>query len=202
MDTLGLELLLVLKFRIQVGNGNLKLSRILKNNSEPITGITPISNGDISSEMIVYFTQSEQIPTYVLLPVNFDEETGLITQSGGIIAQALPGYEQKDLAKMLVIFDNLPDILEMYDNDKNPKQVLEEILPFEYDIVSSTQVDFFCRCSKDNFMDKMVTLGADELKSIQEDGHRDLVCQYCNEKYTLEDSDFDKIIEQAQAKLN
>jgi molecular chaperone Hsp33 len=185
-----------------LGHGHLKLSRILKNHSEPLTGIVPITNGDISSEMIVYYTKSEQIPTYVLLPIKFDEETGLITQSGGVIAQVMPGYEQKDLAKLVAIFDNLPDILEMFENEMNPKQVMEEILPFEYDLIGSTQVDFFCRCSKDNFMDKMVTLGVDELKAIKSDGHRDLICQYCNEKYTLEDSDVDKIIELAQAKLN
>ncbi len=185
-----------------LGNGHLKLSRILKNQSEPLSGIVPITNGDVASEMIVYYTKSEQIPTYVLLPINFDEETGLITQSGGVIAQVMPGYEQKDLAKLVAIFDNLPDILEMYDKEMNPKQVLEEILPFEYDVIGSTQIDFFCRCSKENFMDKLVTLGVDELKAIKTDGHRDLICQYCNEKYTLENNDVDKVIERAQSKLN
>ena len=51
-------------------------------------------------------------------------------------------------------------------------------------------------------MDKLVTLGVNELKGMQKDKNNKLVCQYCNETYTLEDEDFKKIINDASAKSN
>ena len=185
-----------------LGEGTFSLTRILENQAEPLTGIISITTGDIASEMILYFMQSEQTPSYVLLPVSFDEKTGLVIQSGGIIAQALPGYTDADIDSLIDIFENIPDILKLFEDGKNPKQVLEEILPFEFELLTSTMVDFYCRCSKELFKDKLLTLGSKEIKEMQAEDQRELVCQYCNEKYILTDEDFDDIITTAQAKEN
>jgi redox-regulated HSP33 family molecular chaperone len=185
-----------------LGQGTFTLTRILENKNEPLKSITQLQQGDIASEMIVYYVQSEQVPTYVYLPVEFDEATGQVTQSGGIMAQAMPGYDDSDIEEMVKIFENMPNILEMYERDMNPKDVLKEVLPFDFTLLGSTAVDFFCRCNKESFKDKLVTLGPDELKAMQKDGHNELVCQYCNTRYTLDDEDFEAIIESAQAKRN
>ena len=90
----------------------------------------------------------------------------------------------------------------LYESEKNPLEVLRQVLPFDFNLISSSQVDFFCRCSKDSFKSKLITLGTKELISMQKEGHDKLVCQYCNSEYKLDDEDFEQIIEESRAKRN
>ncbi|MEI6091594.1 MAG: Hsp33 family molecular chaperone HslO, partial [bacterium] len=168
-----------------LGEGTLNVTRILLDQKEPITSIIPLKTGDVAGDMAHYFDQSEQIPTAVILDVEFDEETGLITQSGGLLLQAMPGFSKDELFKNYIMLNNLKPITKYFDDELTPKELLAEILPFEYECIGSTIIDFFCRCTKNNFMDKLMTLGINELKEMQAVDHRELVCQYCNKKYEL-----------------
>jgi molecular chaperone Hsp33 len=184
-----------------IGAGMLKVSKILFNKSEPITGIVPLQKGDISTDLAYYFVQSEQIPTAVILDVDFDDN-GKIIQSGGLMVQAMPGHSKEKLKELYDELLKLSKLVDYFDDELNPKDMLKDVLPFEFDLISSTQVDFFCRCSKDNFMDRLVAIGSEELESMKADKNNELVCRYCNAKYILEDEDFDKIITEAKAQKN
>jgi molecular chaperone Hsp33 len=70
---------------------------------------------------------------------------------------------------------------------------MKEIFPVDIKILKSIRLDFFCRCSKESFMQKLIALGQDELKDMQEKGNNELVCRYCNKKYTLDDNDFESL---------
>jgi len=190
------------KFADILGDGMLNVTRILQGQNEPLTSIIPLKTGDVAGDMAHYFDQSEQIPTAVLLDVEFDEATGLITQSGGLLLQAMPGFSKDELFKNYILLSNLKPLTQYFDDELTPKELLAEILPFEFDIIGSNIVDFFCRCSKNGFMDKLMTLGIDELKEMQIANHRELVCQYCNKKYELLDEDFDSMYTRISAKSN
>ncbi len=185
-----------------LGEGTLNVTRILLDQKEPITSIIPLKTGDVAGDMAHYFDQSEQIPTAVILDVEFDEETGLITQSGGLLLQAMPGFSKDELFKNYIMLNNLKPITKYFDDELTPKELLAEILPFEYECIGSTIIDFFCRCTKNNFMDKLMTLGINELKEMQAVDHRELVCQYCNKKYELSDEDFETMYTRISAKSN
>lgn len=185
-----------------LGEGTLNVTRILEHQSEPISSVIPLHTGDVAGDMASYFLQSEQIPTAVLLDVEFDDATGLIKQSGGLFLQAMPGYSKEDLFKNYIMLNNLKPLTKYFDDELTPKDLLAEILPFEFECIGSTIVDFFCRCSKNKFMDKLMTLGINELKEMQEDGNRELVCQSCNKKYLLEDEDFNTMYSIISAKSN
>lgn len=184
-----------------LGAGLLKVSRVLFNKSEPITGIVPLAKGDIATDLAQYFVQSEQIPTAVILDVDFDE-AGYITQSGGIIVQAMPGHSVEQLKEVYEKLMKISTIAGLYAKDYNPRDVLKELLPFDFNLISSSQVDFFCRCSKEGFMNKLISLGTKEIQSMQLEGNDELVCQYCNEKYKLDTNDFAKLIEESMAQKN
>lgn len=187
--------------RDAIGIGLLTLSKILFDKNEPIRGIVPIVKGDISSDLVHYFTQSEQIPTAMLLDVSLTDN-GIIEHSGGIIVQALPGVEEEVLKSLEDALLNNQDICDRLRQDKMPEEILSEILPIEFDILSNKQTDFFCRCSKDHFKSKLMTLGLDNLKDMREKGQNELVCRFCNEHYIIEDIDFEELILTAQASIN
>jgi molecular chaperone Hsp33 len=184
-----------------LGIGLLKVVRILYNNKEPIVSIIELNKSDIATDIAYYYTQSEQIPTAVILDVDIDEE-GIIRQSGGILVQALPGAMDKDIKSL---YDNLSEfksIIKYLDEGLTPDKILKQILPFEIDIIGSTQVDFFCRCSKNGFKSKLLTLDTKELTEMKNAGQNELICRYCNEKYYLAPEEFDELIEETKAKTN
>lgn len=185
-----------------LGNGMFTLTRILQNNQEPLVSITPLRTGDIATDLAYYFTQSEQIPTAVILDVDIDKDSGLIKQSGGLILQAMPGHSKETLFQIYDKLNEIKSLTSYFEAEMTPKDLLNEIIPFEFECIGSTIIDFYCRCSKENFKDKLITLGINELKGLQKDNNRELVCHYCNNKYQLTDDDFNEMYARISAKSN
>ena len=184
-----------------VGIGLLRVTRYLYNKPEPIQGIVPLQKGDLATDLAYYFTQSEQIPTAVVLDVDIDDN-GKITQSAGLLIQALPGASSEDLKKIYDQIVQLQPITRLYYDELLPEIVLKKILPFDYDVINSTKVDFFCRCSKERFMGKLKTIGYDEIEDMKRLNQKDLICQYCSAHYELEEDDFDKLLSEIKADMN
>lgn len=184
-----------------IGLGLLTVSKVLYNKAEPTNGIIEIVKGDIATDIAYYFTQSEQIPTSVILDVALDEN-GIISHSGGIMIQALPGASEEDLAMVVDNLQNLDRLSELLKQEKTPEEIIAEVLPFEYTLLDSTQVDFFCRCSKEKYINSLVTFPHKMIVEMEENNENELVCQYCNAHYNLEKEDFEKLKEITLAKSN
>lgn len=184
-----------------IGLGLLTVSKVLYNKAEPTNGIIEIVKGDIATDIAYYFTQSEQIPTSVILDVALDEN-GIISHSGGIMIQALPGASEEDLAMVVDNLQNLDRLSELLKQEKTPEEIIAEVLPFEYTLLDSTQVDFFCRCSKEKYINSLVTFPHKMIVEMEENNENELVCQYCNAHYELEKEDFEKLKEITLAKSN
>lgn len=176
-----------------LSTGFLKVSKILYEKQEPVTGIVELVCGDIASDLSYYFEQSEQIVTAVNLGVTINDD-GEIVHSGGIIVQAMPGAELPAIVEVQRSLEEMPPIEELLDSGYSPEEILRQAMPFPIEVVNNTPVDFFCRCSLERFMSKLLTLGKKELMSMQAEGQRELVCQYCSSSYELTDEHFSKLI--------
>jgi molecular chaperone Hsp33 len=176
-----------------LSTGFLKVSKILYEKQEPVTGIVELVRGDIASDLSYYFEQSEQIITAVNLGVTINDD-GEIVHSGGIIVQAMPGAELSAIVEVQRSLEEMPPIEELLDSGYSPEEILRQAMPFPIEVVNNTPVDFFCRCSLERFMSKLLTLGKEELLSMQAEGQRELVCQYCSSSYELTDEHFSKLI--------
>jgi molecular chaperone Hsp33 len=184
-----------------IGIGLLKMSRILYNEPAPITGIVPIQTGDIAKDLAHYYVQSEQIPTAVVIDAKMDDR-GYVETSGGLLVQALPGAEEEEIESVVGAIENMKNITELLSNEDAPLEILSDILPFGFSDTKTRQIDFFCRCSKDRFLDKLQTLSPHDLKDMKKLGQNELVCQFCGTKYHLEEDDFDKLIQSTTVKSN
>lgn len=172
-----------------MGHGMLRVSRVLYNRAEPVTGIVEMVRGDITSDLGHYLTQSEQVPSVVLLDVEFDSKYHIL-HAGGALIQALPGAAPEKIFAAYDNVDSLPRITKMFSDGQSPEDVLRAIVPADIDIVAHTPVDFFCRCSLDRFKAMLLTLGYDEVAAMEAEHQRELVCQKCAERYELSDEDF------------
>lgn len=184
-----------------LGIGIMKVSKIMYNKREPIVGIVPLNKGDVTSDIAEYFTSSEQIPSIVILDVSFDD-SGIIKHSGGLIVQAMPGYTNESLNEIYHKLMKIEKLTEYFENNMTPLEAMKNILPFEFDLISSSQVDFFCRCSKETFIEKLMTLNLKDIEEMSINMENELVCQYCNNHYYLDENDFKKMIVEMRAKRN
>lgn len=182
----------------------LKVSRILYNHIAPIVGIVPIVDFDIEGAFNSYFLQSEQIESFIIL--NTDANNVEIINSNGILVQAMPNVSEYEINNMKEkMFDiKKSNILNSitYTSPKEIEDILMEILPFSFDIIKNRQIDFYCRCNKENFKNKLITLGIEEIKDMEAKGQSELICQFCSKKHYLTAEDFNDIINQIIASSN
>jgi len=184
-----------------LGIGLLRVSRVLYNQYEPVVGVVELFSGDISTDLAYYLTQSEQIPTAVMLDVSINKE-GQVEQSGGLMVQAMPGAPESLIQTMYGNLKKIENLSDMLATGYSPQEILKIISDTELIEMSDTPIDFFCRCSLDRFKSALTTLGAEEIKEMQAQNQRELVCRYCNSHYNLSDDDFNDIINGLQAKNN
>lgn len=184
-----------------IGVGFLKVTRILYDHAQPVTGILELSKSDVASDLAYYFNKSEQIPTAVLMEVEVDEQ-GLIESSSGLIIQAMPGSLYEELQAVFQKIDELMKTGKLFDKSLKIEDILNQIMPFNYTITKKSPVDFFCRCSKDNFLNALITLELKEIEEMLHHQQNELVCKYCNKHYYIENEEFAKIIEIIKSRKN
>jgi len=184
-----------------LGAGMLKVTKVLYNNVEPVVGVVPLEVGDVSTDLAYYFAQSEQINSAVILDVDFDE-SGTIVSSGGIIVQAMPGATESEIKETVDSLSKIKSLSSDISSGLSPEEILNKYLPFEFDVIKRTQVDFFCRCSKENFISKLSMLEQEEIEDMRNSGQKELVCQFCNKHYYLDDKDFSNMLAEIKIKKN
>ncbi len=184
-----------------LGKGKMRVTRTLYNQTEPVTGIIELVNGDIATDLAYFYRQSEQTPSAVLLDVSMDEN-GKIKQSGGIILQAMPDAPIKSIVDATQRLYELPPLTKFLEEGMNPEELIRQAVDFDFEVIKNSPVDFFCRCTKESFITKLITLGAEEINDMRRTGQNEVVCQYCNGKHLLEDKDFDRMVTEIQAKNN
>jgi molecular chaperone Hsp33 len=184
-----------------LGDGILKVQRILYGKQEPVTGIVELHRGDLTSDMGHYLTQSEQIPSAFVIDLAFKNDE-LVRQSVGLLIQSMPGARPEDIFRVYDTIDYLDRLTEFAERGYSPEEILKQVLPGEIDILGSTPVDFFCRCSMERFKDVLVSLSYEEVNSMEDNGHNELVCQYCGERYYLSHDDFTEMRERMLARRN
>lgn len=181
--------------------GFLKVSKYLYNKFEPATGIVELHKSDITTDIAYYLTQSEQIPSAITLDVLMSDYDK-VQESGGLLIQAMPGATEREIEQIEEAILKLGPIAKLLNEGLAPEEILEMVMPFEYDIVNTSPIDFFCRCSLERFKEIITTLGINEVRDMKETGQNELICQYCSKKYYLEQSDFDEIITTLKAREN
>lgn len=184
-----------------LSDGFLSVTRILYNNNEPTKGIIEVKSQTIDKILEDYFTQSEQIPSKLILDILSDDD-GNIIHSGGILIQALPGADMKEVMELYNYVLSKEKITDYFIIEKSLTELLDIFIPFEYDVIKNRQIDFFCRCTKDRFVNTLRSLSLFDIKEMRQLNQNELRCHYCNNAYFIEEIDFQNLIDEKQAELN
>jgi molecular chaperone Hsp33 len=185
-----------------LGRGMLKVSKILYGHFEPVLGIVAMPPETVAKTVAAYLSHSEQIPSAVIIDTFLDEHDGSILFSGALIVQSMPGALQEDIIGIENRIAGLPRLSVLADEGADAHEILRRVLGTGFDVLATSPVDFFCRCSLERFKTMLISVGIKEVSSMRSEGQNELVCQYCNKHYYLSDNDFDDMLALLKAKEN
>ncbi len=165
-----------------IGDGVLQVLRDV-GEGEPYSGISNLKNGDISSDIAVYYAESEQIPTVCVFSVSPAKKSeGFI--SGGIIIQLMPFADESIVDIIESNLENVRNISDILENG-NVEEIISEFMKgIEYDIFDQMDAEYKCYCSEEKTEKALISLGKVELQSlIDDDIPAEMTCRFCDRKY-------------------
>jgi molecular chaperone Hsp33 len=184
-----------------LGIGLLTFSKTLYNEAKPITGTVELRNGNITEDIAFYLMQSEQIPSAVTLDVGIGED-GQVTHAGGILVQALPGAPEEKIDQLQQNLQGLIPLSERFSRQEYIDDLLAKVTrPDPVHELGRLPVHFFCRCTRDRFLDALALLNLNDLEHMQGED-QELVCHYCSKKYVVTDDEISSIIRDMRVKMN
>jgi molecular chaperone Hsp33 len=154
---------------------------------EPYIGQIPIVTGEIGDDISSYFATSEQTPTAVGLGV-LVEVDGHVSASGGFIIQLMPEADELIISKLEERLGSIRSVTEMISSGLDAEGIIKDILgDIEYKILEEQYVDYRCNCNRERMERALISLGKKELEDIiAEQENAELVCHFCNKKYSFD----------------
>ncbi|MBY6038506.1 Hsp33 family molecular chaperone HslO [Fictibacillus nanhaiensis] len=167
---------------------------------EKFTGQVPMVSGELGEDFTYYFASSEQVPSAVGVGVLVNPDNS-IKASGGFIVQVMPNASDSIVDLLEERINAIPPISRLIDKGMTPEEILFELLgEDQVKILEKSPVGFKCTCSHDRFGQAIVSLGEQEIKDIiEEDGHAETNCQFCNETYTFSKEELQTLLDQAKS---
>lgn len=164
---------------------------------EPYIGSVPITSGEIAEDFAFYLAKSEQIPSAVLLGVFLQNKEPFVKASGGVMIQILPGANEHIVTMIEDTIQHAPNLTSAISEGADAKDLIKLALgEIDFEILEEKEVRFECNCSFERAVSLISSLGHDEVASmLEEEKGAQMTCGFCNEIYTLDESDLEKILE-------
>lgn len=184
-----------------VGKGTLTVIRDL-DLKDTYNGQIAIHSGEIADDLTHYFAESEQIPSSVGLGVLVDTDH-TVKKAGGFLIQLMPFASDETISRLENNLSAIRYVTEMLEDGMTPEDMLREALNGFDDlrITDTTEVQFFCNCSRDRVSRALALLGDEELTSmIRDQKPVELSCNFCGRKYEFSVAELEQIKAEAQHK--
>ena len=164
---------------------------------EPYVGSVPIVSGEIAEDFAYYLAKSEQIPSAVLLGVLLQNQEPFVKASGGVMIQMMPGANEHIITMIEDTISHAPHITTVISEGATAEDLLKLALgEIDFEILEEKNVEFACNCSFDRAVSLISSLGREEVASmLEEDKGAKMTCGFCNEIYTLDESDLRKMLD-------
>jgi molecular chaperone Hsp33 len=165
-----------------VGSGSLHVTKTYEV-GRPYRGVVPLSSGEIAEDLAIYLARSEQIPSALALGVLANPEG--VMASGGVLAQALPGADDDEIAGLERRAEALAPVTRLVSEGADSDSLMHAIagdLPLREH--RAMAVRFACLCSREKVEAALVGLGAEDLRRMASERERtEASCEYCKQRY-------------------
>ncbi|MGI8786188.1 MAG: Hsp33 family molecular chaperone HslO [Pyrinomonadaceae bacterium] len=163
---------------------------------QPYIGSVPIVSGEIAEDFAYYLAKSEQIPSAVLLGVLLRNREPFVKASGGVIIQMMPGASEHIITMIEDTIKHAPHITSVISDGGEARDLVKLALgEIDFEILEEREIKFACNCSFDRAVSLINSLGREEVASmLSEDKGAKMTCGFCNEIYTLDENDLQKML--------
>lgn len=163
---------------------------------EPYNGFVPIVSGEIAEDIASYYAVSEQIPTVCALGVLINPDL-TVKKAGGYIIQLLPaahGYEEV-ISKLERNIGAIKPVTALLEEGRDIEEIIRIALDgFEVEVLSETNAEYRCNCSKERTEKVLRSLSREELERLAgESAETEVNCSFCNNKYVFTSDELLKI---------
>lgn len=167
-----------------VGDGSMQVTKSYEV-GQPYVGVVPLYSGEIAEDIAAYLVNSEQIPSIVALGVLADPQG--IKAAGGVIAQLLPGADERAVSALEERALSMPPITKLIAEGADAHALLHALAgPAELRSHRTIDVRFACRCTREKVETALSGLGADELhKMAREKAETEATCEFCKKMYVF-----------------
>lgn len=177
-----------------VGSGSLQVTRS-REIGQPYVGVVALQSGEIAEDLAVYLAQSEQIPSIVALGV-LANPNGIVA-AGGIIAQVLPGADERVLAQLEERARALPPVTQLIAQGAGADELMQTITgDRELRAERRMRVQFACLCDRSKVEAVLLGLGAEELLQLsRERDQTEAICEFCKTPYVFSPQEIEKLLQ-------
>ena len=156
--------------------------------------MTPIISGEIAEDFTNYFATSEQTPSVIALGFLVDKDG--IRAAGGYKLSLMPDATDDIITKIEEQVKHIDPISKMLDENKTLEEIAKLVTGDDnLTILSEINPKYECNCSKEKCEKGLISVGKEELKKIiEEDGKAEILCNFCNKKYTFSKEDLEQLL--------
>ena len=164
---------------------------------DPYVGSVPIVSGEIAEDFAYYLAKSEQIPSAMLLGVLLRSREPFVAASGGVLVQMLPGANPHIITMIEDTIRHAPHVTTSIEAGAEAEDLLKLALgEVDFEVLDEKEAVFQCNCSVEKARSLIASLGAAEVESMmKEDKGATMTCGFCNEIYTLSETDLEAMLE-------
>jgi molecular chaperone Hsp33 len=176
-----------------VGNGRLQVTRSFEV-GQPYMGIVELQSGEIGDDIAAYLANSQQIPSVVALGVLANP--GGIKAAGGVIAQVMPGADERTIALLEERARTIPPVTTLIDGGASAEDLAHAVAgDLELRSYGEYALAFSCACRREKVESALLGLGRDELRKIvNEQPTVEATCEFCKKRYELTRDDVEHLI--------
>ena len=170
-----------------IGSGALIVSKDI-GLREAITSSVSLSGGAIGDDLGVYLEQSEQIPAAIEIGTRFDGDE--LIMSGGIVIQAMPGYDETTVERFKNRLQEMPPIADVLLGGASPEQILADLFhDTPHDILEHRDLSFVCGCSYTRSEQAIIALGVEAVDELIAEGQAVVDCHFCHQQFVFTKGD-------------
>ncbi|RHY29107.1 hypothetical protein DYB32_005420 [Aphanomyces invadans] len=173
-----------------------EVNKVLYGAASPYKTVLAAS-GNATQDWQMFYDMSEQTPTLVKLETQSKNDDAVVCC--GVTIQEMPNaavslFDRRDLFDESTMMDLVQaQGMLAYLNTIFPEVTLTK------EHVKRVPVDYYCRCSKEKFVQKLFSVPQAELAALSREGGVLLSCSYCNASYFVPELEIDQVRQEKQS---
>ena len=184
-----------------LGKGHLAFTIDQGDQTDLYQGIVELRGNTLSEVAEKYFSQSEQVQTYIKLFLQAPQNKKDRWKSAGIMLQKLPSEGGKvhngseieaEWEEAVILAQSLKNE-EIFDDNLTSDELLKRLFHAnDLQITHNKKYQFGCRCSKEKLRDTLISFPQEEINSMSDDNKVAVTCNFCSEQYSFDKGELTK----------